>query len=148
MVRGCRWRFVDRNMLIHVSVKSIMQHFVQGLRQRWQPECWQEATSQKVLAFLPSKQTHNRICSRSAHQQEPRIFLSAQSHFCCSALPFSHIITLSTTVLGILFFCWGSCVDLPPPWLTSVRVFSANGTHSTWWMWYDWAPCVGTVFWP
>ncbi len=85
----------------------------------------------KVLAVLPSKQTHNRIYSRSAHQQEPMIFLSAQSHFCCSDLPFSHIITLSTTVLGILFFCWGSCVDLPPPWLTSVRVFSANGTRST-----------------
>ena len=53
-------------------------------------------------AFLPSKQTHNRICFRSAHQQEPNIFLSVQSHFCCSALLFSHIIILTTTFLGSL----------------------------------------------
>ena len=56
MVRGCWWRFVDRNMLVRVWVKSIMQHGVQGLRQRWQPECWQEATSRRCLLFChPSK---------------------------------------------------------------------------------------------
>ena len=53
----------------------------------------------------------------------PRIVLSAQSYFCCSAFLLSHIIFLSTFVFGILS-CGGSCAALPLSWLTSVlRLF-------------------------
>ena len=70
-------------------------------------------------------------------------FFPAQSHL--AGLPSDSAI--SSFCLQLFFesyFCWGSCLGLPPPCLMSGGAFGSNGMLSISWMWYDWAMHVET----
>ena len=58
----------------------------------------------RMMIWLSRKEKEREVwmISKFIRHLSPRIFLSAQSHFCCSDLLLSHIIILSTTFLGIL----------------------------------------------